>query len=305
MSRWAGVLVILGGVRVGSAARLAPGQWSLATSHLVPRSLGTRRDPPTSSNWPHDDSRSLRDPICGPRSPARRSPRGPSSRLRTGRCLRCVHPRRGGRGVRSHLREYVGRPGMRGSTGTAALTIALRAAGIGPGDEVIVPGMTFIASALAVMHAGATPVLCDVRDADGLIDVESAAACVTGRNRGDHAGPSLRTALRHGLCPAAGRALRTRCDRGCRPGPWGVEGGSRAGAFGLAAGFSFYPGRPRCPWRCRRHLHRRSRTGRASARLRDLGRQEDSIRGEARLERAARWPSSRRIASQAQGASTR
>ena len=44
-------------------------------------------------------------------------------------------------------------------SGTAALTLVLRRHGIGPGDEVIVPGHTFIASALAVLHAGATPVL--------------------------------------------------------------------------------------------------------------------------------------------------
>ncbi len=42
------------------------------------------------------------------------------------------------------------------ASGTAALTLMLRAAGIGPGDDVIVPGHTFIASALAVAHAGAT-----------------------------------------------------------------------------------------------------------------------------------------------------
>ena len=48
------------------------------------------------------------------------------------------------------------------ASGTAALTLALLAAGIGPGDEVIVPAHTFIASALGVVHAGATPVLCDV-----------------------------------------------------------------------------------------------------------------------------------------------
>src|SRR4051812_15324736 len=41
------------------------------------------------------------------------------------------------------------------SSGTAALTIMLQAAGIGPGDEVIVPAHTFVATALAVLHAGA------------------------------------------------------------------------------------------------------------------------------------------------------
>src|SRR3954452_7093238 len=48
------------------------------------------------------------------------------------------------------------------ANGTDALTIALRALGIGPGDEVVVPALTFYATAEAVVNAGATPVLCDV-----------------------------------------------------------------------------------------------------------------------------------------------
>lgn len=64
------------------------------------------------------------------------------------------------------------------SSGTAALELTLRASGIGPGDEVIVPAHTFIASALAVAHAGAVPVLCDVDEGSGLIDPEAARALV-------------------------------------------------------------------------------------------------------------------------------
>ena len=63
-------------------------------------------------------------------------------------------------------------------SGTAALTIALLAAGIGPGDEVIVPAHTFISSALAVVHAGAKVAFCDVEPDTGLIDVDAAAATV-------------------------------------------------------------------------------------------------------------------------------
>src|SRR5918995_2098364 len=48
------------------------------------------------------------------------------------------------------------------ANGTEAITIALRALGIGPGDEVIVPALTFYASAEAVVNAGAAPVLCDI-----------------------------------------------------------------------------------------------------------------------------------------------
>src|SRR5262245_32452816 len=55
-------------------------------------------------------------------------------------------------------------------SGTAALTLLLRALGIGTGDEVIVPAHTYIASALAIVHAGATPVLCDVEEGTGLLD---------------------------------------------------------------------------------------------------------------------------------------
>ncbi|KFG71236.1 DegT/DnrJ/EryC1/StrS family aminotransferase [Streptomyces mutabilis] len=54
--------------------------------------------------------------------------------------------------------------GVACSSGTAALTLALRALGIGPGDEVIVPEMTFVASAWAVTYTGATPVFVDCRD---------------------------------------------------------------------------------------------------------------------------------------------
>ena len=64
------------------------------------------------------------------------------------------------------------------ASGTAALTIMLQAAGIRPGDEVIVPAHTFIATALAVMHAGATPVCVDVDHASGLIDPAAVADAI-------------------------------------------------------------------------------------------------------------------------------
>src|SRR5260370_18995444 len=60
------------------------------------------------------------------------------------------------------LSEYVGVPHARCvSSCTAALILAMRVLGIGRGDEVLVPAMTFVASANAVVHAGATPVLID------------------------------------------------------------------------------------------------------------------------------------------------
>jgi perosamine synthetase len=67
--------------------------------------------------------------------------------------------------------------------GTMALFTCLKAMGIGPGDEVIVPDLTFIASANAVILAGGVPVLCEVREDTFCIDVERAARLVTGRTR--------------------------------------------------------------------------------------------------------------------------
>src|SRR4029077_8561046 len=70
------------------------------------------------------------------------------------------------------------------ASGTAALSLMLEAYGIGAGDEVIVPAHTFIASALAVSHVGATPVLCDVLEGTGLIDPDAARAAVGPRTVG-------------------------------------------------------------------------------------------------------------------------
>lgn len=69
------------------------------------------------------------------------------------------------------------------SSGTAALHCALHAAGVAPGDEVLVPAMTFAATANAVLYCGATPVFVDVEPDTLLIDPIDAAAKVTARTR--------------------------------------------------------------------------------------------------------------------------
>jgi dTDP-4-amino-4,6-dideoxygalactose transaminase len=82
------------------------------------------------------------------------------------------------------LAEYVGAPHCRClSSCTAALILSLQVLGVGPGDEVLVPAMTFVASANAVEHAGATPVLVDSEPGTGLIDLDRAQAAVTPRTR--------------------------------------------------------------------------------------------------------------------------
>ena len=69
------------------------------------------------------------------------------------------------------------------SSGTAALHVALSALGIGPGDEVIVPSYTFIASSFSIVQAGAIPRFADVNIDDHCISVESAEKLVNERTK--------------------------------------------------------------------------------------------------------------------------
>src|SRR5438132_11707781 len=69
------------------------------------------------------------------------------------------------------------------ASGTAALHLAALALGVGPGDEVITSPITWPATANVIVHAGATPVFVDVRDADLNIDPEQVAAAVTPRTK--------------------------------------------------------------------------------------------------------------------------
>lgn len=129
------------------------------------------------------------------------------------------------------------------SSGTSALTLMLRAYNIGPGDEVIVPAHTFIASALAVAHVGATPVLCDVLEDTALIDPDAARAAVGPRTVGILAVhlygqacdmDALRAVTRpQGLLLLEDAAQAAGARYKDRP----------VGSLGAAAGFSFYPGK--------------------------------------------------------------
>ena len=69
------------------------------------------------------------------------------------------------------------------SNGTAALHLALKAVGIGPGDEVIVPDLTFAAVANVVIHCGATPVLADVDTETWTLDAREVAGKITAQTR--------------------------------------------------------------------------------------------------------------------------
>ena len=78
--------------------------------------------------------------------------------------------------------EWTGCPSIATSSGTAALHLALLSIGVGPGDEVIVPNLTFGATAAVVVRCGATPVLVDIDDSWG-IDWQHVRGKLTKRTR--------------------------------------------------------------------------------------------------------------------------
>jgi perosamine synthetase len=143
------------------------------------------------------------------------------------------------------LGDYVGsRHAVAVSSGTAALHAALAALQIGPGDDVIVPALTFVATANAVVYQGATPVFADVQPKTLLLDPDAAAALVTRRTRAivavDYAGQPCdyarlrKIASRHGLalvadaCHSLGAA----------------EAGVKVGSLADVSTFSFHPVKP-------------------------------------------------------------
>ncbi|MFD1912946.1 DegT/DnrJ/EryC1/StrS family aminotransferase [Halodurantibacterium flavum] len=127
--------------------------------------------------------------------------------------------------------------------GLDALVLPLRALGIGPGDEVIVSGHTFVATWLAVAQCGATPVPVDADPVTMNIDVSLVAAAITPRTRAIlavhlYGAPADCTALaeiaqRHNLWLIEDAAQAHDALHHGRP----------AGGLGVAAGFSFYPGK--------------------------------------------------------------
>jgi dTDP-4-amino-4,6-dideoxygalactose transaminase len=127
------------------------------------------------------------------------------------------------------------------NSGTSALHLALLAAGVQPGDEVVTSPNTFIATAEAISYTGARPVFVDVRPESGNIDPELLGPAITERTRAivpvhlygrpAELEPILEVADSRGValvedaCQAHGARYR----------------GRRVGGFGLAAAFSFYP----------------------------------------------------------------
>ncbi len=125
--------------------------------------------------------------------------------------------------------------------GLEALHLALRACGVGPGDEVIVPAHTFIATWLSVSYAGATPVPVEPDWATGNIDPAGIAAAITPRTR------AIIAVHLYGL-PAAmdeireiAAAHRLKVIEDAAQAHGALYRGRRAGSLGDVAAFSFYP----------------------------------------------------------------
>jgi dTDP-4-amino-4,6-dideoxygalactose transaminase len=136
------------------------------------------------------------------------------------------------------LAEYLGTGHAIGvGNGTDAITLVLRALGVGPGDEVVVPSFTFYASAEAIPPTGARPVFCDVDPETMCVTAETVKAAITPRTKavivvhlfGNVAPVAEIEALGLPVVEDAAQAIGSR------------SGAGRAGALGTAATLSFFP----------------------------------------------------------------
>ncbi|HEX7871594.1 MAG TPA: DegT/DnrJ/EryC1/StrS family aminotransferase [Sphingobium sp.] len=159
--------------------------------------------------------------------------------LRAGQVNSLVHGTRG-RAFERAFAEYIGAPyALSLANGTLALELALRALGIGPGDEVIVPARSFFATVACVVAVGATPVFADIDEESQNIDPDSVERLLSPRT----------TAV---LCvhlagwPCDMDALVRLCNRhalwlveDCAQAHGATWRGQKVGSFGDAAAFSF------------------------------------------------------------------
>ncbi|ESA31978.1 glutamine--scyllo-inositol transaminase [Leptolyngbya sp. Heron Island J] len=126
-------------------------------------------------------------------------------------------------------------------SGTDALTLGLQACGVGPGDQVVLPVNTFVATLIGVLQAGATPVFVDCDLKTGLMDLTAVEQAITRRTR------AIIPVHLYGqmVSPLALRALAKAYDvivfEDAAQAHGAEREGLKAGSVGLAAAFSFYP----------------------------------------------------------------
>lgn len=141
------------------------------------------------------------------------------------------------------LKLHGGRFGVGCANGTTAITVALRALGIGPGDEVLVPNHTFFATAEAVVEVGGIPVLIEVDEAYHQIDLADAERRLTARTK------AIIPVHLYGLPEPMDQIVAFAKDHGlfvvedCAQAQLATWQGQPVGTFGEFGTFSFYPGK--------------------------------------------------------------
>jgi len=151
-----------------------------------------------------------------------------------------------GAGVQAFEQEFAGLVGSRHAVavanGTVSLHLACLALGLGPGDEVIVPSLTFVATAAAILYVGATPVFADIHSEDDLtISPDSIEEAVTDRTRAimvmHYGGYACDMPAINDLAAKYGLAVIE--DAAHAPGA--VLDGRGLGVWGAVGSFSFFP----------------------------------------------------------------
>ncbi len=127
--------------------------------------------------------------------------------------------------------------------GLDALMLALKALGIGDGDEVIVPSNTYIATALAVTYVGATPIFVEPNIETFNIDPERIEASITDKTKAIMPVHLYGQACDMDPIMKIARAHNLKVVEDCAQAHGATYKGQKVGTFGDAAGFSFYPGK--------------------------------------------------------------
>jgi dTDP-4-amino-4,6-dideoxygalactose transaminase len=147
-----------------------------------------------------------------------------------------------GEALEREIAQFIGASHAVGcNSGTDALHLPLVAAGIGPGDEVVIPGFTFFATGEAVSYTGATPVFADVDPGTFNLDPASLASAVTRKTK------AVIAVHLFGQCAALDEISRICREKklvlveDCAQCIGADYEGKRAGSWGDFGGFSFYP----------------------------------------------------------------
>ncbi len=138
--------------------------------------------------------------------------------------------------------QFAGAPHAVGvANGTDAIALALRAGGVQPGDEVIVPALSAYPTTVGVYQAGAIPVFVDVQPGDGLIDVDAVSAAIGPRTRAVVPVHLYGTPCRMPSLAALTSSRGLILVEDCAQAHGAAYAGQKVGTRALAAAWSFYP----------------------------------------------------------------